>query len=114
MTALTSGSADIGLMGPEAAIYVVKQGKKEDVLEISQGYDISKAIIVDPFTEEYTEDDLAIVSGIYKKSIKGESFGDLTEHYQNIFNELDEFIQSKFKIAFGNRIMKQIKLFVID
>lgn len=29
MTALTSGSADIGLMGPEAAIYVVKQGKKD-------------------------------------------------------------------------------------
>ncbi len=29
MTALTSGSADIGLMGPEAAIYVIKQGKKD-------------------------------------------------------------------------------------
>ena len=29
MTALTSGSADIGLMGPEAAIYVVNQGKKD-------------------------------------------------------------------------------------
>ena len=29
MTALTSGSADIGLMGPEAAIYVVQQGKKD-------------------------------------------------------------------------------------
>jgi hypothetical protein len=28
------------------------------------------------------------------------------------FKELDEFIQDKFKIAFGNRIMKQIKLFV--
>ncbi|MGM9972170.1 MAG: hypothetical protein ACI35W_07155 [Anaeroplasmataceae bacterium] len=28
------------------------------------------------------------------------------------FAKLDEFIQEKFKIAFGNRIMKQIKLFV--
>ncbi len=29
MTALVSGSADIGLMGPEAAIYVLAQGKKD-------------------------------------------------------------------------------------
>ena len=29
MTALISGSADIGLMGPEAAIYVAAQGKKD-------------------------------------------------------------------------------------
>ena len=35
---------------------VVIVGKKEDILVISQGYDISKAIIVDPFTEEYTEE----------------------------------------------------------
>ena len=35
---------------------VVIVGKKEDILEISQGYDIGKAIIVDPFTEEYTEE----------------------------------------------------------
>ena len=35
---------------------VVIVGKKKDILEISQGYDISKAIIVDPFTEEYTEE----------------------------------------------------------
>lgn len=35
---------------------VVIVGKKEDILEISNGYDISKAVIVDPFTEEYTEE----------------------------------------------------------
>lgn len=29
MTALVSGSCDVGLMGPEAAIYVVAQGKKD-------------------------------------------------------------------------------------
>ncbi len=29
MSALTSKSADIGLMGPEASVYVVKQGKKD-------------------------------------------------------------------------------------
>lgn len=36
----------------------------------------------------------------------------LSEMSTKAFNELDEFIQEKFKIAFGNRIMKQIKLFV--
>ncbi|MBQ3253074.1 MAG: hypothetical protein IJA65_00825 [Acholeplasmatales bacterium] len=36
----------------------------------------------------------------------------LSEMASNAFNELDQFIQDKFKIAFGNRIMKQIKLFV--
>jgi 5-methylcytosine-specific restriction endonuclease McrBC GTP-binding regulatory subunit McrB len=51
-----------------------------------------------------------------------EYLDDLFKRYQNgfnlsevatqAFNTLDEFIQEKFKIAFGNRIMKQIKLFV--
>ena len=55
-------------------------------------------------------------------SMTFEYLDDLFKRYQNGFNlsemssqafrELDEFIQEKFKIAFGNRIMKQIKLFV--
>jgi len=35
----------------------------------------------------------------------------LSEAASQAFAELDEFIQEKFKIAFGNRIMKQIRLF---
>ena len=35
---------------------VVLIGRSEDISKIAEGYDISKAIIVDPFTEEYTED----------------------------------------------------------
>ena len=35
----------------------------------------------------------------------------LSEAASSAFAELDEFIQEKFKIAFGNRIMKQIRLF---
>ena len=35
----------------------------------------------------------------------------LSEAASQAFTELDEFIQEKFKIAFGNRIMKQIRLF---
>ena len=51
--------------------------------------------IAETLKEKYSEDDLAIVSGIYKKSIKGESYGDLTEHYQNMFNEFDELLKDK-------------------
>ncbi len=36
----------------------------------------------------------------------------LSTRVMDNFSKLDEFIQEKFKIAFGNRIMKQIKLFV--
>lgn len=36
MTALTSGAADIGLMGPEATVYVVQQGKKDQPVVFGQ------------------------------------------------------------------------------
>ncbi len=36
MSALTSGSADIGLMGTEASIYVVEQGKKDKPVVFAQ------------------------------------------------------------------------------
>lgn len=35
---------------------IVLVGKTEDIEEISRGYDISKAIIVDPYKEDYTEE----------------------------------------------------------
>ena len=57
-------------------------------------------------SDKYSEDDLAIVSGIYKKSIKGESYGDLTEHYQNIFNELDEVLKEA-KIFLSNSMLEK-------
>ena len=40
--------------------------------------------------EKYSKDDLDIVSGIYKKALKGEGYGNLTEHYTNIFDEINE------------------------
>lgn len=68
-----------------------------------------KAEFIDaPFTEnvsmtfEYLDD-------LFKRTQSGYQ---LSEMAQSGFNQLDEFIQDKFKIAFGNRIMKQIKLFV--
>ena len=46
--------------------------------------------IAETFKEKYSADDLEIVSGIYKKAVRGEGYGDLTEHYQNIFDDFDE------------------------
>lgn len=51
--------------------------------------------------DKYSKDDLDIVSGIYKKAVKGESYGDLTEHYQTIFNEIDELLKET-KIFLSN------------
>ncbi len=56
-------------------------------------------------SEKYSKDDLDIVSGIYKKSLKGESYGDLTEHYQNIFNEFDEALKEQ-KIFLSNSMLE--------
>ena len=57
-------------------------------------------------SEKYSQDDLAIVSGIYKKSIKGETYGDLTEHYQTMFNEIDELMKES-KIFLSNSMLEK-------
>ena len=57
-------------------------------------------------SEKFSQDDLAIVSGIYKKAIKGESYGDLTEHYQNIFNEIDTLLKDT-KIFLSNSMLEK-------
>ena len=56
--------------------------------------------------DKYSKDDLAIVSGIYKKYLKGESFGDLTEHYRKIFDEIDELL-SDTKIFLSNSMLEK-------
>ena len=62
--------------------------------------------VISKLSDKYSEDDLAIVSGIYKKSIKGESYGDLTEHYQNIFNDIDLLLKDT-KIFLSNSMLER-------
>ena len=57
-------------------------------------------------SDKYSKDDLNLVSGIYKKSVKGETYGELTEHYQNIFNELDELLKET-KIFLSNSMLER-------
>ena len=68
-----------------------------------------RADLIDaPFTEN------AVISFEYLDELfkRAQSGYDLSDTASNAFAELDRFIQDTFKIAFGNRIMKQIKLFV--
>ena len=62
--------------------------------------------IKNTLSERYSKDDLDIVSGIYVKSIKGESYGELTEHYQEIFNEIDTLL-SDTKIFLSNSMLEK-------
>ena len=70
--------------------------------EISKNVDIA----VSELGDKYSKDDLDIVCGIYKKSIKGEGYGDLTEHYQTIFNELENSLKDK-KIFLSNSMLER-------
>ncbi len=58
---------------------------------------------------KYIKDDLDIVSGIYKKAIKGETYGELTEHYQNIFNEIDELLKETKTFLSNSMLEKSIQ-----
>ncbi len=96
----------IGTANKDDSTFTITDKVYDRAVTIAINY---RAELVDaPFTEpvsmtfEYLEE-------LFKRAQAGFALSDTAEKG---FNELDEFIQSKFKIAFGNRIMKQIKLFV--
>ena len=62
--------------------------------------------IAETFKEKYSADDLEIVSGIYKKAVRGEGYGELTEHYQNIFDDFDENLKET-KIFLSNSMLER-------
>ena len=72
------------------------------ITELSKNVDEAAAKL----TDKYSQDDLAIVCGIYKKSIKGESYGDLTEHYQKIFDEIDALLKDP-QIFLSNAMLER-------
>lgn len=72
------------------------------ITELSKNVDEAASKLSD----KYSKDDLSIVSGIYKKSIKGESYGDLTEHYQKIFDEIDILLKDT-KIFLSNAMLER-------
>ena len=70
--------------------------------ELSKNVDIEAGKL----TDKYSKEDLDIVSSIYKKDIRGEGYGDLSEHYQKIFNEIDEALKET-KIFLSNSMLEK-------
>lgn len=62
--------------------------------------------VCETLKDKYSQDDLAIVCGIYKKSLKGEGYGDLTEHYNSIFSEIDLLLKET-KIFLSNSMLER-------
>ncbi len=71
--------------------------------ELSKNVD---SVVSEKLSEKYSEDDLNIVKGIYKKALKGENYGDLTEHYNNIFNEIEDLLKET-KIFLSNSMLEK-------
>ena len=63
-------------------------------------------IVASKLSDKYSQDDLAIVTGIYKKGIRGESYGELTEHYNEIYSEIDELLKET-KIFLSNSMLEK-------
>lgn len=62
--------------------------------------------LAEELKDQYSQDDLNLVCGIYKKAVKGESYGELTEHYQNIFDEIDSLLKDT-KIFLSNSMLER-------
>lgn len=88
--------------------------------EIARWYDVNDLIEkltvkVDHVAEElegmYDNDDIEVVKNLYKQNING-SLGDLSAHYQNIYNDFDGHM-NHYKIELSNRMLNkssQIKI----
>ena len=105
------------VMIPQNLYFVGTANKDDSTFTITDKvYDRALPIVINnkaeyidaPFTDnvnltfEYLEE-------LFKKAQSETEISNLT---MDNFKKVDEFVQEKFKIAFGNRIMKQIKLFV--
>ena len=62
--------------------------------------------VVEKLSSKYSSEDLNIVSDIYKKNLDGESFGDLSEHFQNIFNDINDEMKEA-KIFLSNSMLER-------
>lgn len=80
--------------------------------EIARWYDIDELInslnkkideAAKELTETYDSDDIEVVKNLYRQSMNG-SFGELSAHYQTIFDDLDNRINT-YKTEISNRML---------
>lgn len=73
--------------------------------------ELSKDIddVTSKLADKYSEEDLKIVSSIYKKDLHGEGYGDLSEYYQRIFDEIDTNLKEVKKFLSNSMLEKSIQ-----
>ena len=101
----TGRFSKIVLTNPECARWF-------DINALIEELSINVDKVLSKLTEKYSKEDLDIVGGIYKKDIKGESYGDLSEHYKAIFDDIDSELK-EIKVFLSNSMLEhsiQIKL----
>ena len=60
-------------------------------------------------SDKYSAEDLKIVSDIYIRNLNGESYGDLSEHYQNIFNDINDEMKEAKKFLSDSMLERSIQ-----
>ena len=86
--------------------------------EMARWYDIPALIeeikknidlVLPNLSEKFKEEDLKLVADIYKKNLKGGT-GDLSEYYQNIYDELDSELVKTKKILSSKMLENKIQI----
>ena len=109
--------ADGKLRIPQNAWYIGTANNDDSTFSISDKvYDRALTINIDnkgiPFDAPDTPPSLisySSVNALYKKALEEYP---LDPRYLEMIEELDTYVIKKFRVAFGNRIMKQLKIFV--
>jgi hypothetical protein len=109
--------ADGKLRIPQNAWYIGTANNDDSTFSISDKvYDRALTINIDnkgiPFDAPDTPPSLisySSVNALYKKALAEYP---LDPRYLEMIEELDTYVIKKFRVAFGNRIMKQLKIFV--
>ena len=60
-------------------------------------------------SDKYSAEDLKIVSDIYIRNLNGEGYGDLSEHYQHIFNDINENMKEAKKFLSDSMLERSIQ-----
>jgi len=79
-----------------------------DIPAIVEQLKINVDRIAETFYEKYKEEDVKIVAGIYKKNLLSGS-GDLSEYYQNIYNDMDVEILKVKKFLSESMMEKSVQ-----
>jgi hypothetical protein len=105
------------LLIPQNTWYVGTANNDDTTFAVSDKvYDRALTINIDskgvPFDAPDTEParlSYSYLNSLYKKAVEENP---VDQRYLDLIEQLDDYVIKKFRVAFGNRIMKQLKIFV--